>query len=237
MTEESLTLTNVTITNNTASEAAQFRPADFHDAIAHVTNTIIADNNGADCLVDFALTSSSHNLDSDGSCGFDGPGDISGGDARLGLLANNGGPTQTHALLLGSDARDAGDDAACPAEDQRGEQRPKGDHCDIGGFEAEPAAGELVIWADNNCSYEPPDPVDSLLTLRFDAGLAANTGECPAFGEEVDVLNASLHLWGDADCSGAIDPVDSLKVLRFDAGLSVAQEEGCPEMGSEVLLG
>jgi hypothetical protein len=47
---------------------------------------------------------------------------------------------------------------------------------------------------------------------------------------------ASLHTWGDVDCSGAVSPVDSLKLLRFDAGLSVAQEEGCPLIGSEVLV-
>ena len=41
------------------------------------------------------------------------------------------------ALLSGSTAIDAGDDAACPATDQRGVARPKGAHCDIGAFEAE----------------------------------------------------------------------------------------------------
>ncbi len=50
-------------------------------------------------------------------------------------LADNGGPTQTHALLWGSPAIDAGDDASCPATDQRGAARPGGAHCDIGAFE------------------------------------------------------------------------------------------------------
>jgi hypothetical protein len=83
---------------------------------------------------------------------------------------------------------------------------------------------------------DPPDPVDSLLTLRADAGLDTNTGNCPALGTEVDVLEASLHLWGDVDCSQSVDPVDSLKILRFDAGLSVSQESGCPAMGAGVVL-
>jgi hypothetical protein len=76
--------------------------------------------------------------------------------------------------------------------------------------------------------------VDGLLALRFDAGLEANTGDCPDMGQEVDVLNASLHPWGDVDCTGTVDPVDGLKLLRFDAGLSVQQEEGCPDIGDEV---
>jgi Tol biopolymer transport system component len=92
-----------------------------------------------------------------------------------------------------------------------------------------------LIWGDNNCSTEA-DPVDSLLTLRFDAGLTTNTGECPEFDTELNVIGASLHPWGDVDCGDTIDPVDSLKLLRYDAGLSVAQTEGCPEIGSEVQI-
>lgn len=78
--------------------------------------------------------------------------------------------------------------------------------------------------------------MDSLLTLRFDAGLSANTGDCPNLGEVVEVLNASPHIWGDVDCGGEVTPVDSLKLLRFDAGLPVAQEQGCPGMGTSVMI-
>ncbi len=55
----------------------------------------------------------------------------------LGALADNGGPTLTHALLPGSPALDAGNDAACSATDQRGVSRPQGAHCDIGAYEAQ----------------------------------------------------------------------------------------------------
>jgi subtilisin-like proprotein convertase family protein len=92
-----------------------------------------------------------------------------------------------------------------------------------------------VVWGDDNCSGSA-DPVDSLLTLRHDAGLSANTGDCPEMGQLIDAMFASSHPWGDVDCSGGVDPVDSLKILRFDAGLSVGQEAGCPEMGSEVTI-
>jgi hypothetical protein len=60
---------------------------------------------------------------------------------RLAPLANNGGPTFTHALLRGSPAIDAGDDTNAPATDQRGIARPRdGDGnrvavIDIGAFE------------------------------------------------------------------------------------------------------
>lgn len=66
--------------------------------------------------------------------------------AVLGPLADNGGPTQTHALLAGSLAIDAGDTTppgvlgSCPAIDQRGMPRPTSGtgsvaRCDFGSFE------------------------------------------------------------------------------------------------------
>ena len=54
---------------------------------------------------------------------------------KLGALANNGGSTQTMALLAGSPAINAGINAGCPATDQRGVTRPQGSVCDIGAFE------------------------------------------------------------------------------------------------------
>jgi len=78
------------------------------------------------------------------------------------------------------------------------------------------------------------NPIDSLLTLRDDAALLVDTKGCPELQTIVDVLNASLHPWGDVDCGGEMTPVDSLKILRFDAGLDVGQEDGCPLIGSDV---
>ncbi len=56
-------------------------------------------------------------------------------DPLLGPLAANGGPTRTHALLLGSPAIDAASTPDCPPTDQRGVLRPQGPACDIGSYE------------------------------------------------------------------------------------------------------
>jgi CSLREA domain-containing protein len=56
-------------------------------------------------------------------------------DPLLGPLANNGGPTRTHALLPGSPAIDAASTLDCPPTDQRGVLRPQGAACDIGSYE------------------------------------------------------------------------------------------------------
>jgi hypothetical protein len=59
----------------------------------------------------------------------------------LGPLQDNGGPTQTMALLSGSPAIDAGDNTGAPDTDQRGFARIVGGTIDIGAFEVQ-AAGQ-----------------------------------------------------------------------------------------------
>src|SRR5262249_60524242 len=68
--------------------------------------------------------------------------DQPGVDPLLAPLADNGGPTFTQALIVGSPAIDMGSpDApgsggtACEATDQRGVVRPVGARCDVGAFE------------------------------------------------------------------------------------------------------
>ena len=54
-------------------------------------------------------------------------------------LADNGEPTETHALLPGSVAIDVIPADMCEVdEDQRGEARPGGTMCDAGAFEVQP---------------------------------------------------------------------------------------------------
>ncbi|GAA2562845.1 CSLREA domain-containing protein [Streptomyces levis] len=102
-------------------------------------NSVIADNTvggaPADCKRAFAtIASEGHNLDGDGSCRLTAAGDLPSRSPLTGPLGDNGGPTDTVALLPGSPGLDAADD--CPATDQRGVTRPQGTGCDIGAYEA-----------------------------------------------------------------------------------------------------
>lgn len=84
--------------------------------------------------------------------------DVVGLDPRLAPLADNGGPTPTHALLPDSPAIDLAPAGACPAADQRGRPRPidgdagGGAGCDAGAFErspaCEPSAEALCLGGD-----------------------------------------------------------------------------------------
>ena len=67
-----------------------------------------------------------------------GPPNLLVADTRLGPLANNGGPTDTMALLEGSPGIDGGTPTECPSTDQRGTARPQRVRCDIGAYEAAP---------------------------------------------------------------------------------------------------
>lgn len=151
-----LTLNNSTISGNTGNNGGSgIRTGEY--ATTTLKNTIVAGNLGfGDCEI-FAtgsvVNSQGHNLDSDGTCGLTGPGDKTTPNPLLGLLADNGGPTKTHALLPGSPAIDKGGD--CLAVDQRGVPRPQGAACDIGAYEVgaaptvaacAPRPADMVAW-------------------------------------------------------------------------------------------
>lgn len=121
---------NITIADNTGGGIL------YHYGSLSLTNVLLAYN---DPNCDFADDVTVRNsLSSDNTCaGF------IEADPGIGPLADNGGLTQTHALLLGSDARDAALDFPSLQTDQRQFVRPvdsDGDGIakwDIGAFEAE----------------------------------------------------------------------------------------------------
>lgn len=115
-------------------------------------------------------------------------GNIIGFDAATVLtttLANNGGPTQTLALLPGSLAIDTAFATNCPATDQRGVIRPQGASCDIGAFEAAVSADLAVA------EIATPNPVDAKDSLTWTVTVT-NSGAANATGVKViDTLPAS----------------------------------------------
>ncbi len=223
-----MTITNSTIVGNSASHTGGLRSL----TTATLKNTIVADNTGPDCTGNTgAITSVGHNLDSDGSCELAALGDLSNvADAKIGPLADNGGPTLTRALLAGSPAIDAGSsDCPPPATDQRGVARPQGPACDIGAFEA-PSSGQQVKWGDVHCDGAV-DSVDSLGDLRYLAHLSPlpHASDCPEIDETVEVAGASPHAWG-------VNSLDALRILRYVAHLSLTPIAGCPDVGAEVTI-
>jgi CSLREA domain-containing protein len=91
-----------------------------------VGNTIIANSTaGGNCVG--AITNGGNNLDDGATCGWGATnGSLSNTNPLLGALGNNGGPTQTMALLAGSPAINGvifNAPNGCPTTDQRGYTR------------------------------------------------------------------------------------------------------------------
>jgi hypothetical protein len=138
-------INNSTLSGNTAGDAKGGGIFNLSGATAVLQNTIVANNTGTNCFG--ALVSNGYNLSSDAACRFNGAGDLNNMDPNLGPLQNNGGPTETMALLPGSPAIDSGNPAGCTdahgqllKTDQRGMPRPdKGDSggCDRGAYESQ----------------------------------------------------------------------------------------------------
>ncbi|CAK8718132.1 hypothetical protein GCAAIG_07585 [Candidatus Electronema halotolerans] len=125
-------------------------------------------------------------------------------------LADNDGPTQTHALVAGSPAIDLDKDCSTElTEDQRGYTRPVGAGCDAGSFES---ADITVIFtvtpnAGTGGSVTPDtaqtvaDGSTASFTVTPDAGYSADevvSGTCPEGS-----WDGSIYTTGqiDADCT------------------------------------
>jgi predicted outer membrane repeat protein len=140
----SMWIVNSTLSGNSVSPGAGHWGggiADQHADTFYLANTIIANSlNAEDCHTQLATVYTNiNNLVEDGSCSAGGV-NFHSGDPLLGPLVDNGGPTQTLALLSGSSAINAGDDGICTTDpvngvDQRGVIRPQGLHCDMGAYE------------------------------------------------------------------------------------------------------
>lgn len=83
-------------------------------------------------------TSATYNLEDANTCNFSPATNLINTDPKLGPLQNNGGPTQTRALLDGSPAIDYVRIDTGVTVDQRGFTRPIGPWADIGAYENEP---------------------------------------------------------------------------------------------------
>ena len=136
--------------------------------ILWLKNTILADNPGGDCFAENSAVSASNNLirDAVNTCGLVNgtDGNLIGVDPKLGLLADNGGPTKTMALLGGSPAMNAGDKDVCSGGDlfepidQRGVSRPHDAPCDLGAFEASFITGQKFDDRNGNGARDNGEP-------------------------------------------------------------------------------
>ena len=253
-------ITTSTITGNTASIGAGISSYGNENTQTNITSSIVSGNIDADVELTSnfvfleptnSFASNGNNLIGDGNAidAFSGPGDITGNtNPGLAPLADNGGPTQTIALLPGSPAIDAGNNPNNLATDQRGFSRTAGGATDIGAFEAGgvPVADptdnpdnpdvpdtptdipdspvsdvSIDLDIDNNSQVEPS--VDILNIFRVLAGapqaIVVSDGASVSQQTIAEAVNALSALDLDVDGDGEVVPaVDVLNIFRVFAG-------------------
>jgi hypothetical protein len=213
-----MVLENCTVANNVASG-----PGGAMYLIAGslvVQNSIVADNIAADlsddihALVDasiqmrFSILGDNHGttLLESSMVSPDANGNLIGGpvhgviDPLLGPLADNGGPTLTHALLPGSPAIGAGDPALLPGSngvpefDQRGAPftRVAGATIDMGAFEFQAVGGALNADFDLNGQVDGHDFLAWQRNLGRASGATIRHGDATGDG---DVDGNDLGVW------------------------------------------
>ena len=146
------TVTTVTVTNSTFSGNSAGRGGGIFNfnnmGMAELLNTIMANSpSGGNCSG--TITDGGFNIDDGTTCGFN----VANNSKPMTNpllnpmgLQDNGGPTETIALLAGSPAIDASNpNCPPPTTDQRGVTRPQGIRCDIGAFEAKDSDNDGVL--------------------------------------------------------------------------------------------
>jgi len=211
-----------------------------------VTNTIIAHSTGgANCVG--AITSGGYNLDSGTSCGLAAIGDINNTDPLLGTLQDNGGPTPTRGLLSNSPAFDTGNNATCPAVDQRGVARPQGATCDKGAYEVigynntvtQTIGSQLcvtsttlitstyligVLHVGTNVTFEPRSNLRVTLYAPTDQVIHL-LGDTGGSGQNLDVL------WDDSSTLGPVGTENHIIDASFFKYVRVPDESLTPLHG------
>lgn len=172
-----VTLQNDTISDNSAANDSTSGGAGlnaFGSGTYQFVNTLFQGNvasgsntpancgcSGSSCKSG-VMVSLGHNLADDATCALNGSGDMANTSAGLQAMASNGGFNETRALLSGSPAVDAGDNANCPNTDQRGGVRPAEGKlteavpvCDIGAFELFMPRADLHVSTKNGPNKVP----------------------------------------------------------------------------------
>ena len=196
-----ISINSSTITENTANTGGGIYQL---EEVAQIRNSIVS-GNSIGVLPDNLRVGSTGNFS--GDFNLLGSGEVTNGaddiitdSAGLGPLQNNGGPTETHALLMGSLAIDMGDpslNALANDFDQRGDPYLRNIRCriDIGAFE---------VQSTGSGDFDNDGKADGLDFLAWQKGAGITSGATQSDGDsdgDGDVDSVDLFNWEAEYCS------------------------------------
>lgn len=219
-----------TVTENNSNDFAGSGVVTWGDstfALTEIYSTIVAGNHHTDVAVagglDDTFQSNGYNLIGIGSLSnFTQMGDQTGiADPLLSPLADNGGPTFTHALLVGSPALNAGDPSivSSPEFDQRGVgfNRVIGGQVDIGAYEIQ------TIVVPPSADFDGDEDVDGRDFLLWQRGFGIVAPDAVKFDgdadDDTDVDGVDLGIWQDQYATGELSEVSSQLLAGDDGAL------------------
>ena len=139
---------------------------------------------------------------------------IAGNSVQLGMLQDNGGDTPTIALLPGSVAIDTIDSSQCPATDQRGVTRPKGERCDAGAYES-----NFVTVPKAQISFNPSViPLGGASTLTIVVSSTNHTALTNLSLTTILSPNLQVDPTIKNTCGGNIAVIPGSNEIRLDGG-------------------
>jgi hypothetical protein len=224
-----LSLVNSTVVANTTTTPTGEGIGLVAGATGTAHNSLVAANRtsgGTLVNCEGMFTSQGHNLEDASQCGFTGPGDQRDTDPQLAALANNGGPTDTMAFGTASPAFDHGENANCPAGDQRGQIRPLGAACDIGAFELVPPP-VAVTGAASAISTTAATLGGTVNPWNVPATAAFDVGPTTAYGTRVATPGLAAGV-GAFDQSARVTGLQPLTLYhyRLEANTSAGTSTG-----------
>lgn len=257
-------LRHVTVVNNQVTNSDQHGAGInyFGSGSFVLANTLLANNRGKSINVNCGctggtvvacpvldVTSHGGNLSDDFTCALgSSSSDLSGPDAKVLPLADNGGLTRTHALDYDSLAIDAGLDTNCISAptpilvDQRGISRYPSAAlvdgnadgiagCDIGAYERTTSNTDMLInsFEADATTVSVGDEVTMTVTV-------ANTGPDPVSDARVDVIiPTELSFVSGSVTAGADCTLTGATIISCDLGNMAATESGTVTVVTEAV--
>jgi len=191
-------LNNSTVANNTASGNGG-----GIDGGGTLNNSLVVGNTNEDIDTNSSYTNTNHSG--------------SGGSVTwLGPLADNGGPTQTHALLTGAPNTVVSAGNSCLTHDQRGITRAA--TCDVGAYEA----GKITITAGTTSVEEgdvgtfivdltPELPANESLTINY-----STTGGTATISDDYEISSLEPNVIINTNSLTITDPFFAVSKITLD---------------------